>query len=127
MATHSFFEGLSVGLMTSLWSTIHLCFSITLHQILVSVVMGVSLTRHRLNTSSFTLSSFFFSASIPLGVLAGMAMDHLKKINNADLKNTMRLVSSVLQSLTVGTFFYVIFVEVLPSEVSVLYDEINFF
>lgn len=117
LTTHSLFEGLSVGLMDSFWPSIHLSTSILFHQMLASVAVGVSLSRHRLSTTSFACSTVVFSASIPLGVILGMAVVYSRRMYGGGMGgNGIQVASSCLQALTVGTFLYVIFLEVLPSE-----------
>ena len=130
LCVHSVFEGVTLGLQSQLWRFLGLAGAVAFHQITAAMAVGVNLTKRRLGRLSFFVSSLLFSAAIPLGVLIGIILSSFTEVNQAaeleipESSSAPRVVSACLQALTVGTFIYVIFVEILPSEYNKRKDQV---
>jgi zinc transporter ZupT len=110
LSLHSLFEGVAVGLQDSVMTVTSLAVGITVHGCLIAFAFGATLATRRQSLQTGAVKyGLVFSAMIPIGVGIGMAVGSVRGFVG-------QLVSALLQSLTAGTFIYVIFVEVLPSE-----------
>ena len=110
LSLHSLFEGMAVGLQDSLWPVLYLMVGISVHECVVAFALGISLVRQGVKRSTVVKISLVFSCMISVGIVIGMVVGGIHSFVGG-------LVSAVLQALTVGTFIYVIFVEILPAEV----------
>lgn len=142
MSIHSLFEGLAVGLQSTVQGTIALFSAILLHKLIIAVGIGVNLATvttsfvivHRhLQTSQQTdtpvpttttdgtnlnrkvifyqaTSTFILAGCSPLGVLIGWALMQQQQ------SGVLEMTTASLQGLACGTFFYVVFCELLPEE-----------
>ena len=73
LSTHSFFEGLAVGLATDEGSLINIVVAIAVHKSAAAVSLGISLVKTFPN--NFSLCRwliFMFSIASPLGIAVGM-------------------------------------------------------
>ena len=109
LSIHSVFEGTALGLQEDMSKMIHLFVAIVLHEILVAFAFGANLAKMALRRSVFVQMVVFFCIMIPLGVAIGIAVGHVHGFVGG-------LTSAILQGLAAGTFIYVVFVEILPSE-----------
>jgi len=109
MAFHSIFEGLAIGLETTLNGLILLVIGICLHKFAEAFAMGMNFVKIKLNLKRSLLLLIIFSIVCPIGIAIGLALG-----TSLD-SNTQTLVSSLLNGFAVGVFMYVsilgIFVE----------------
>lgn len=110
LSLHSLFEGVAIGLQEDLYKLTNLAVGIGVHECLVAFALGISLARQNLARPMVVALCLLFSTAIPLGIGIGMGVGVVRGL-------VTTLISAVLQALTAGTFVYVIFVEILPSEI----------
>jgi len=110
LSLHSLFEGVSVGLQSTIMQLIGLSVGVAVHGCLVAFALGMALASHH-ESSRSTVIRFgaIYSVMVPGGIGIGMAVGTIRGFVG-------RLVSGLLQALTAGTFIYVIFVEIFPNE-----------
>ncbi|XP_015919314.1 zinc transporter ZIP3 [Parasteatoda tepidariorum] len=109
LGVHSLFEGLALGLQTSVPTLVNLVIGVAVHELLVAFAMGVNCSRLRLPFPTAMKLALLFSASIPVGQILGLLIGHYQSV-------TAVAVSAVLQGLAAGTFIHVTFLEVIPAE-----------
>ncbi|KAG8198301.1 hypothetical protein JTE90_021555 [Oedothorax gibbosus] len=109
LGVHSIFEGLALGLQTSIPTLINLVVGVAVHELLVAFAMGVNVSRLRLKPPTVLKLALIFSASIPAGQLLGLLIGHYQS-------TAALAVSATLQGLAAGTFIHVTFLEVIPAE-----------
>ncbi|CDS42809.1 zinc transporter zip1 [Echinococcus multilocularis] len=117
LSVHSIFEGLAVGLQRSVAEVITLFSALILHKIIMAISTGVSLaTAHKEREGGIARSQWmgalFFALASPIGVLIGWALIAQRS------SPALLMVVAVLQGLACGTFFFVVFCEMLPHEFS---------
>lgn len=111
LSLHSLFEGVAVGLQNTVMQLVGLSVGITVHGCLVAFALGMSLaSQHGSSHSTVIRFGAIYSVMVPGGIGVGMAIGTVHGFVG-------RLISGLLQALTAGTFIYVIFVEIFPSEV----------
>ncbi|CAL1267093.1 unnamed protein product [Larinioides sclopetarius] len=109
LGIHSLFEGLALGLQTSVPVLVNLVVGVAVHELLVAFAMGVNVSRLRLPAPTAIKLALIFSASIPAGQLLGLLIGHYQS-------TAAVAVSASLQGLAAGTFIHVTFLEVIPAE-----------
>ncbi|KAF7254981.1 hypothetical protein EG68_08364 [Paragonimus skrjabini miyazakii] len=131
MSIHSLFEGLAVGLQSTLQHTIALFTAILLHKLIIAAGIGVSLATAITTAQPFSESSrsaplqrdvdrkaliyqtvctLILASSSPLGVLIGWGLMQQQQ------SGVLQMTTATLQGFACGTFFYVVFCELLPEE-----------
>ncbi|XP_073924552.1 zinc transporter ZIP2 isoform X2 [Castor canadensis] len=112
LSFHSVFEGLAVGLQTTVAATIQLCVAVLAHKGLV--VFGVGLRLVKLGTGSQWAASSILSLALmsPLGLALGLT------VATGDSEGGQGLAQAVLEGVAAGTFLYVTFLEILPRELA---------
>ncbi|KAF5399575.1 hypothetical protein PHET_07220 [Paragonimus heterotremus] len=131
MSVHSLFEGLAVGLQSTLQHTIALFTAILLHKLIIAAGIGVSLATAITTAQPFSESSrsaplqrdvdrkaliyqtvctLILASSSPLGVLIGWGLMQQQQ------SGVLQMTTATLQGFACGTFFYVVFCELLPEE-----------
>ncbi|KAF8565454.1 hypothetical protein P879_04556 [Paragonimus westermani] len=131
MSIHSLFEGLAVGLQSTLQHTIALFTAILLHKLIIAAGIGVSLATAITTAQAFpessrsvplqhdtdrkaliyqTVCTFILASSSPLGVLIGWGLMQQQQ------SGVLQMTTATLQGFACGTFFYVVFCELLPEE-----------
>ncbi|GIY72393.1 zinc transporter ZIP3 [Caerostris darwini] len=75
LGIHSLFEGLALGLQTSVPILVNLVVGVAVHELLVAFAMGVNISRLHLPVSTALKFAVIFSASIPAG-----QVKHFEKI-----------------------------------------------
>ncbi|XP_054708284.1 zinc transporter ZIP3-like [Uloborus diversus] len=109
LGVHSLFEGLALGLQTSVATLLNLVIGVAVHELLVAFAMGVNVARLRLPKSTIVKLAILFAALIPIGQVFGIFIGYYQSISAV-------AVSAVLQGLAAGTFIHVTFLEVIPAE-----------
>ncbi|PSN46576.1 hypothetical protein C0J52_13847 [Blattella germanica] len=111
LSFHAVFEGLAVGLETSVGNVWYLFAAIATHKLVIAFCVGVELisTRTRLVLIFVYLATF--AAVTPLGIGVGIALS-----NDGGDAGTSTVTTVVLQGMAAGTLLYVVFFEVLQRE-----------
>nr|XP_002123868.3 zinc transporter ZIP1 [Ciona intestinalis] len=134
LSIHSIFEGLALGLEVNVSALIQLLLAVSVHKGVLAFGLGLRLFEafaHKLSTA-LACAIIFCSAS-PLGCVVGIFLTPTSPQPNvttptpyfpgyadvalASVPATVP-VSAVLECLATGTFLYVTFIEVIPSEFS---------
>jgi len=109
LSLHSLFEGVALGLQNTIMQLVGLSVGVTVHGCLVAFALGLALASHH-STPHIVRFGAIYSLMVPGGIGIGMAVGTVRGFVG-------RLISALLQSLTAGTFIYVIFVEIFPNDV----------
>ncbi|KAF6772276.1 hypothetical protein AHF37_08384 [Paragonimus kellicotti] len=119
ISLHSIFEGMAVGLCSSLSTLLTLFAALSVHKIIIAISIGINLAAET-NAQPQTgksrlylyqiLAILTFSGASPLGTLIGWA------VTNQSESIPFLFAQAVLQGLASGTFCYVVFCELLPKE-----------
>ncbi|KAM3184668.1 hypothetical protein ACTXT7_007889 [Hymenolepis weldensis] len=115
LSIHSVFEGLAVGLQRSVSEVVTLFSALLLHKLIMATSIGFSLAashqqQERGVARSQWMGALFFSLASPIGVLIGWALITQRS------SPALLMAIAVLQGLACGTFFFVVFCEMLPHE-----------
>lgn len=110
LSLHSVFEGLAVGLQQKADDVIGIFVALLIHKSILSFCLGMNLIQSKLSHGGMIRSIVFFSLTAPVGIGLGIAI-----IDLWDTKSSL-LVQGILTGIACGTFLYVTFFEVLPSE-----------
>lgn len=116
MSLHSFFEGMAVGLQEEVSRLVNLFLGVVVHECLVAFAVGVSLAQQKVKFATIIKLCFFFSSTIPVGIIIGMLIGSVHDTLGGQIS------SAITQGIAAGTFYHVIFLEILPSEFSVPKD-----
>ncbi|GFT32149.1 zinc transporter ZIP1 [Nephila pilipes] len=112
LSLHSIFEGLAIGLQTSIQSNIRILIAVLIHKCIIAFTLGLNLTHSSLRNINVIKSNFFFSLASPIGILIGvLVIDFVQGV-------ALSITSGILQGLATGTFLYVTVIEILPKELS---------
>lgn len=109
LSVHATFEGIALGLQTSMNSTLSIVLAIVIHKGAASSALGISLVKTF--PDNFRLVRqlvFVFSIATPLGVAIGILASSAGEI-----------VDVVMSSLAAGTFVYIACTEIVTEEFSV--------
>lgn len=101
---HGFFEGLALGLQSTIQNTVFLLVAIIAHKWAEALTLGISFVKARTEKKQIIILCSVFSAIGPLGVLTGFFMSGEK------------IVEGIFLSLSTGTFLYVACSEVIVEE-----------
>lgn len=110
LSLHSIFEGLAIGLQSTVQTTLQLFLALTLHKCIVAFSIGLNNVQSRFPFRIIFGLDFAFSLMSPLGIAFGIGIEDLAHGFAIDA------VTAVLQGLACGTFLYVVFMELLPHE-----------
>ncbi|XP_067008327.2 zinc transporter ZIP1 [Anabrus simplex] len=110
LSFHAVFEGLAVGLETSVANVWYLFAAIATHKLVIAFCVGVELVSSRTRLALVLVYIATFAAVTPLGIGVGLVL------SNADDSNTSTVATVVLQGMAAGTLLYVVFFEVLQRE-----------
>lgn len=106
-STHSFFEGLAVGLQTDNDKATKIFIGMILHESLMAFALGMrlaSLQKTRCQNLKYIL---VFCIAIPAGMIVGIVIGQTPG-------TTTTIINAVLQSIAAGTFIHVTFMELIP-------------
>ena len=110
LSLHSIFEGLAVGLQKKSDDVISIFAALVIHKSIVSFSLGMNVIQSKLSHAAIIRAIVFFSIMSPAGIAIGIGIIDLWDTS------TSNLVQSMLSGIACGTFLYVTFFEVLPSE-----------
>jgi solute carrier family 39 (zinc transporter), member 1/2/3 len=109
LSFHAVFEGLAVGLETSVANVWYLFAAIATHKLVIAFCVGVELMNSGTRKCLLVLYVATFAIVSPLGIGIGIAV--------ADSSHSsLTPATVVLQGMAAGTLVYVIFFEVLQRE-----------
>ncbi|CAD5205656.1 unnamed protein product [Bursaphelenchus okinawaensis] len=112
IAFHAIIEGLALGVQTDPAKIWAIFISLTVHKLIVAFSIGLQLARTHAHSLKWVILSMVLIAFMtPIGGVIGMLVRHASM--NAQLQDTIIL---ICHGLTVGTFLYVTFFEVLIHE-----------
>ncbi|XP_054433746.1 zinc transporter ZIP2-like [Pteronotus mesoamericanus] len=112
LSFHSVFEGLAVGLQTTVAATVQLCLAVLAHKGLIVFGVGLRLVQTGTGSRWAVFSILSFALMSPLGLALGLA------VAGGDAEGGRGLAQAVLEGVAAGTFLYVTFLEVLPRELA---------
>ncbi|KAM7537156.1 hypothetical protein Aperf_G00000061485 [Anoplocephala perfoliata] len=115
LSVHSVFEGLAVGLQRSVSEVVTLFSALLLHKLIMAASIGFSLAtacQQQVGgiARSQWMGAIFFALASPIGVLIGWALIAQRS------SPALLMAIAILQGLACGTFFFVVFCEMLPHE-----------
>ena len=140
LSVHSIFEGLALGLETTISNLVQLFIAISIHKSVLSFGLGMKLfeTFTPGHVKIAVIGIFLFCSGSPLGSVIGILIS-LNPGNNSgsesgnnttanpfsstepiplnDVSGTM-YATAILECLATGTFLYLTFIEVIPNEFS---------
>ncbi|XP_061174180.1 zinc transporter ZIP1-like [Saccostrea echinata] len=111
LSFHMIFEGLSVGLQRSDPNTWKLLGILTIHKCIVAFSVGLQLAEGFKKFRSILVSLTLLSIVAPIGVVIGYIVTETGEDSHSEA-----IAAGVLQSLSVGSFIYVTFFEILNKE-----------
>ena len=103
---HGLFEGISLGIQSTIRGTLFLLLAIALHKWAASLTLGISFVKAGVNKKQFIIMILIFAFITPIGIALGMALTSLS--NNT--------VAGIFLSISVGTFIYIACSEVVIDE-----------
>ncbi|ELK33214.1 PREDICTED: zinc transporter ZIP2 [Myotis davidii] len=112
LSFHSVFEGLAVGLQTTVATTVQLCLAVLAHKGPVVFSVGLRLVQIGTAPRWAMLCILSFALMSPLGIALGLA------VPRGDSEGGHGLAQAVLEGFAAGTFLYVTFLEILPRELA---------
>ena len=112
LSLDSVFEGMAVGLKTTIPGVWNLMVAIVAHEIVISFGLGLQLVKHHPRRRVIVIG-LVYSLMTPLGGTVGaIVMESLGRSAAMDTTN------GILQGITAGIFIYVTFFEILNAEFS---------
>nr|AKN21668.1 slc39a-3 [Schmidtea mediterranea] len=114
IAIHSIFEGLALGLQVNVKDTLLLFMAISIHKSVLALTIGLELAQTDISYKMSVIFATIFSISSPIGICIGFILNYFENPNSPSLL----MGSTILQGLACGTFFYIVFFEILPQEMS---------
>ncbi|XP_059129247.1 zinc transporter ZIP2-like [Peromyscus eremicus] len=112
LSFHSVFEGLAVGLQTSVAGAIQLCVAVLAHKGLVVFSVGLRLLKIGTGTWWAVFCILSLALMSPVGLALGMT------VAGGASGPAQGLAQAVLEGVAAGTFLYVTFLEILPRELA---------
>jgi len=113
MSFHSVFEGLAIGLGSTVAGVTQLFVALSLHKLIIAGSLGLNLATSQLHIWIKIVVSLIFAIASPVGIGIGMLIILQEKGHD-----TYYLVGGILEGVACGTFLYVVFFEILPHELS---------
>nr|AKN21678.1 slc39a-13 [Schmidtea mediterranea] len=120
ISIHSIFEGLALGLQKETSAATRLFLALCLHKYIIATTISLQLSKSSLGIKMACLCSGIFSFATPFGVVLGFWVNYLEENGNTSFS----MVAGVLQGIACGTFFYIVFFEILPEEFGKKQDKI---
>lgn len=111
LSLHRIFEGLSIGLKSSVFGVWSLFLAVMCHETVIAFSLGMHLANVKTNRTKLILAVILCCLMGPLGVTMGTLITEL-----GTMTNTINIVNGVLQAIATGTFIYVTFFEILNEE-----------
>uniref|UniRef100_A0A8C6RH77 Solute carrier family 39 (zinc transporter), member 2 n=2 Tax=Nannospalax galili TaxID=1026970 RepID=A0A8C6RH77_NANGA len=112
LSFHSVFEGLAVGLQTTVAATVKLCIAVLAHKGLIVFGVGLRLVKTGTGPRWAIFSILSLALMSPLGLALGLS------VARGDSTAEKGLAQALLEGIAAGTFLYVTFLEILPRELA---------
>lgn len=113
LSLHHIFEGLSLGLQSSVQRVFTLLIALMSHEMIISFSLGLQFVKCQYSLRRMLVTSFCCSIIMPIGVAVGMIMSEVGATSSA-----LDIANGVLQAFACGTFIYVTFFEILQEEIN---------
>ena len=113
LSFHMIFEGLSVGLQQTDQDTWKLMGVLSLHKCIVAFSVGLQLAEGLKKLRHIIVSLVLLAVVAPIGVVIGYVVTEVGEDSNSE-----HIAAGVLQSLSIGSFIYVTFFEILGKELA---------
>lgn len=113
LSLHRIFEGMSIGLQSSVQNVGHLFLAVMCHETVIGFSLGLQFVKSKFPLRRMLVTSFVCSIIMPLGVAMGTAMTE-----TGQQGSWLDVANGILQAVAMGTFVYVTFFEILQEEVS---------
>lgn len=110
LTVHEAFEGLAIGLETSVGAVWYMLAAVAVHKCVIAFCIGVELVSGRVSLALSVFYAIIYSFASPFGIAVGLL---LSSVNQSV---TTLLLSVGLQGLATGTLLYVVFFEVLQRD-----------
>lgn len=110
LVIHSIFEGIAIGSLSDNQTVIQLSFAIFIHKSIIALSFAFKLMSKG-NHRWIYLCCFIFSCATPFGIFIMLTMQQLFAANKS-----IEIVNDLLRAFSCGTFFYITFFDILPSE-----------
>ncbi|CAD5116591.1 unnamed protein product [Dimorphilus gyrociliatus] len=120
LSLHRIFEGLSIGLKSTVFGVWSLFLAVMCHEIVIAFSLGMHLANVKTKRTKLIVAVIFCCLVGPLGVVIGTLITEL-----GTLSNTVNIINGVLQGIATGTFIYVTFFEILNEELEKSVSIIN--
>ncbi|XP_056408237.1 zinc transporter ZIP2 [Hyla sarda] len=111
LSVHSVFEGLAIGLQSKYASALQIAIAVLIHKGIIVFSLSLKLIQSRTTKVWLSIYIVIFSLMSPIGITIGIVVT-LKK------SAIVTVVQAVLEGISSGTFVYVTFLEILPSELN---------
>ncbi|KAK9886573.1 hypothetical protein WA026_017503 [Henosepilachna vigintioctopunctata] len=112
LSLHAVFEGLAIGLQSSIGNIWYLFTAISIHSATILFCIGVELVLAKTKKAVMILHFFILAIASPIGVIIGLAITL-----RANMETEMKSIFVVLlEGLSAGTILYITFFEVLNRE-----------
>ena len=109
LSVHACFEGIALGLQTTMISTLNIVLAVVIHKGAASSALGISLVKTFPDEFGLVRKLvFIFSMATPIGVTIGILAS-----------GAGELVDVIMSSLAAGTFVYIACTEIIVAEFSV--------
>lgn len=111
LSVHSVFEGLAIGLQPKYSSALQIAIAVLIHKGIIVFSLSLKLIQSMTTPVWLAIYIVIFSLMSPIGITIGILVT---------LKKTaiVTLVQAILEGISSGTFVYVTFLEILPSELN---------
>ncbi|XP_077169967.1 zinc transporter ZIP2 [Paroedura picta] len=109
LSFHSVFEGLAIGVQKEETGAVQLCLAVLIHKAIVAFSLALKLVQSGTQARWRLLYLVVFALMSPVGIAIGIGVS----LSNGDGSG---LAQAVLEGVAAGTFLYVTFLEILPSE-----------
>ena len=110
LSLDSIFEGMALGLKTTMQGVWNLLIAIVAHEVVIAFSMGMQLIRHQ-TRRSVAIIAILYSLMSPIGGAVGATL-----METQGRSFSMDMTNGILQGLTAGIFIYVTFFEILSTE-----------
>ncbi|XP_075709369.1 zinc transporter ZIP2 [Rhinoderma darwinii] len=111
LSIHSVFEGLAIGLQSKYTSALQIAIAVLIHKGIIVFSLSVKLIQNMTTPVWLAIYIVIFSLMSPIGITIGIVVT-LKK------SAVVTIVQAILEGISSGTFVYVTFLEILPSELN---------
>lgn len=113
LSMHHIFEGLSLGLQTTVQRVFTLLVALMCHEIIISFSLGLQFVKCKYSLRRMLVTSACCSIIMPIGVAIGMIMSEVGATSTA-----LDMANGILQAFACGTFIFVTFFEILQEEIN---------